>query len=39
MNGGVRPDLALLLTRRAAVVRSVRDFLDERGFVEVETPV
>ena len=28
-----------LLERRAAVVRSVRAFFDERGFVEVETPV
>ena len=28
-----------LLERRAVVVRSVRAFFDERGFVEVETPV
>jgi lysyl-tRNA synthetase class 2 len=28
-----------LLTKRAAIVREIRNFLDERGFVEVETPV
>ncbi len=28
-----------LLVRRAAIVRSVRAFFDDRGFLEVETPV
>ena len=33
------PDSRELLRKRALIVREVRRFLDDRGFVEVETPV
>ncbi|MBC2935056.1 bifunctional lysylphosphatidylglycerol synthetase/lysine--tRNA ligase LysX [Nocardioides sp. zg-1228] len=35
----VRPDSRTMAYRRAAIVRSVRDSLHERGFTEVETPI
>jgi lysyl-tRNA synthetase class 2 len=35
----VRPEAREMLTTRATVVRSVRDSLQRRGFVEVETPM
>lgn len=35
----VNPDVAEVFARRAALVRSIRSFLDGRGFLEVETPV
>ena len=35
----VNPEIAEVVRQRAAVIRSLRDFLDDRGFVEVETPV
>jgi lysyl-tRNA synthetase class 2 len=33
------PDTRELLAKRSAVVREIRRFLDDRGFVEIETPV
>jgi aspartyl-tRNA synthetase len=33
-----RPDVAKTIRLRGAVVKFIRDFLDERGFLEVETP-
>ncbi len=35
----VNPDVREIFKTRAAIVRSLRRFLDERGFLEVETPV
>jgi lysyl-tRNA synthetase class 2 len=35
----VNPDVRRLFLRRAEVVRALRQFLDDRGFVEVETPI
>ena len=33
-----RPDVAEVIRLRGAVVKFIRDFLDERGFLEIETP-
>jgi lysyl-tRNA synthetase class 2 len=33
------PETRALLAQRSAIVREVRRFLDQRGFVEIETPV
>ena len=35
----MNPDVREVFTKRARVVQSMRRFLDERGFVEVETPM
>ena len=35
----VNPDVRKVFQARAGVVRSIRQFLDERGFLEVETPI
>jgi lysyl-tRNA synthetase class 2 len=35
----VNPDVRRIFRIRAAAMRALRDFLDERGFLEVETPV
>ncbi len=35
----VHPDLRAIFLLRARVIRWIRDFLDVRGFLEVETPV
>jgi lysyl-tRNA synthetase, class II len=35
----VNPEVRQIFRTRAAIVRSIRNFLDERGFLEVETPV
>ncbi|MBN2388734.1 MAG: lysine--tRNA ligase [Anaerolineales bacterium] len=35
----VNPDVRDTFRRRAATVRALREFLDERGFLEVETPI
>jgi lysyl-tRNA synthetase class 2 len=35
----VNPDVRQVFRTRAAVVRSLRHFFDERGFLEVETPI
>ena len=34
-----RPQMAEVLSLRHRVVKFIRDFLDERGFLEVETPI
>lgn len=34
-----RPEMQLRLTRRSKVVHFVRNYLDERGFVDIETPI
>jgi lysyl-tRNA synthetase class 2 len=35
----VNPDVRQIFQVRAGIVRSLRKFLDERGFLEVETPI
>ncbi len=35
----VNPDIRDVFRKRAAVVRSIREFLDSRDFLEVETPI
>jgi lysyl-tRNA synthetase, class II len=35
----VNPDVRKVFQARAGVVRAIRQFLDERGFLEVETPI
>ncbi|MBI3159622.1 MAG: lysine--tRNA ligase [Chloroflexi bacterium] len=35
----VNPDVRQIFKTRAAVLRALRQFLDERGFLEVETPI
>lgn len=35
----VNPDVRQVFRKRAAIIRALRDFLDERGFLEVETPI
>jgi lysyl-tRNA synthetase class 2 len=35
----INPDVRQIFRTRAAVVRGLRSFLDERGFLEVETPI
>lgn len=35
----INPQVRQIFKTRAAVIRSLRDFLDARGFIEVETPV
>jgi len=35
----VNPEVREVFRTRARIVRSLRDFLDERGFIEVETPI
>ena len=35
----VNPNVREIFRARAGIVRALRDFLDERGFLEVETPV
>ncbi|HEX5836516.1 MAG TPA: lysine--tRNA ligase [Anaerolineales bacterium] len=35
----VNPDVRETFRKRAAIVRSLRDFLDNKGFLEVETPI
>jgi aspartyl-tRNA synthetase len=34
-----RPEMASNLTLRHRVIKHIRDYLDERGFLEVETPI
>ncbi len=35
----VNPDVRSIFHTRAGILRAIREFLDERGFLEVETPV
>ena len=35
----VNPDVREVFRKRTAIVRGIRDFLDARGFMEVETPM
>jgi len=35
----VNPDVRSVFVKRSRIIREIRDFLDERGYLEVETPV
>jgi lysyl-tRNA synthetase class 2 len=35
----VNPDVRMIFSRRAAIIRALRTFLDQREFLEVETPI
>ncbi len=35
----VNPDVRAVFARRSKIIREIRNFLDERGYLEVETPV
>lgn len=35
----VNPEVREIFRKRAAIVRALREFLDQRGFLEVETPI
>ena len=35
----VNPDVRDVFRKRAAIIKSLREFLDNRGFLEVETPI
>jgi lysyl-tRNA synthetase class 2 len=35
----VNPDVRDVFRKRAAIVKALRDFLDDKGFLEVETPI
>jgi lysyl-tRNA synthetase, class II len=35
----VNPQVREIFRKRASIVKALRDFLDERGFLEVETPI
>jgi lysyl-tRNA synthetase class 2 len=35
----VNPDVREVFRKRAAIIRALRNFLDEHGFLEVETPI
>ncbi len=35
----VNPEVREVFRKRAAILRALREFLDERGFLEVETPI
>ena len=35
----MNPDVKETLLKRVAIIREIRDFLDDRGFLEVETPM
>ena len=35
----VNPEVRKVFRTRAAAIKALREFLDERGFLEVETPV
>jgi lysyl-tRNA synthetase class 2 len=35
----VNPDVRQVFRKRAAIIRSLREFLDDHGFLEVETPI
>jgi lysyl-tRNA synthetase class 2 len=35
----VNPDVREVFRKRAAIIKSLREFLDDKGFLEVETPI
>ena len=35
----LNPEVKEIFIKRASIIRSLREFLDDRGFLEVETPV